>query len=372
MKAGTRVHQTLEDQVHTTVKVQIAKKEDAFGLKLWNVIQGLRTLRDTGITREMEVWGLVDGHVVNGLIDGLSYEHPDSEFEEEYRASQESSQGATAGGTEQSKITTFFSPGKQKEPEATSHPKIYLTDVKTRGTTTTPTGAAVRPTKIQLFLYHRFLSEMAAGRLDYLHVIRRYGLDPDEPFSDEFLAEIGSLHDELFYDATSSASPRTVVSGPKSTDAEPPDLIKYHSLRSLLPLLRDEFRTTFPGGSDSVGTCVTVDYRLRPRYDDDGVIDDEQAGRSIGQNIIPVHAEALDSYLERYMQWWRGERAAKGVDIEEASLKCRPCEFREICSWRQAQDEERLRAAKEKVEAKKAGLDDPRKKVKRKPRLTKW
>ena len=375
MKAGTRLHQTLEDEVHTTVKVQIAKKEDAFGLKLWNIIQGLRTLRDAGLTREMEVWGFVDGHVVNGLIDGLSYGHPDPEFEEEYRASQESSQEAQAPSSGQSRITTFFATGNKAEPkpDTPSHPKVYLTDVKTRGTSTMPTGAAVRPTKIQLFLYHRFLSEMADGKLDYLHVIRRYGLDPDEPFSDEFLAEIGSLHDELFYGSPSS-SPQTIVSPPRDTSS-PPDLVKYHSLRSLLSLLKEEFRITFPMGAASVGTCVAVDYRLRPRYTDEGVIDDEEIGRSIGQNIIPVHAPALDSYLDRYMQWWRGERAAKGVDIEEAALKCRSCEFREICTWRKEQDEERLRAAKEKLQAKKkaavdASAGDAQKRPKRKPRMT--
>ena len=61
---------------------------DIFGLKLWDVIQGLRTLRDTGLTREMEVWGVVDGHLVSGIIDSLSYSCPNAEFEEEILSSQ--------------------------------------------------------------------------------------------------------------------------------------------------------------------------------------------------------------------------------------------------------------------------------------------
>src|ERR1700712_809658 len=38
MKQGSKVHQKLEDQVHTTVKVDIQTKEDAWGLRIWNVI----------------------------------------------------------------------------------------------------------------------------------------------------------------------------------------------------------------------------------------------------------------------------------------------------------------------------------------------
>src|SRR6187402_1522359 len=82
MKEGTRVHRVLEEQVHTMVKIDITTREDAWGLRIWNVIQGLRTLRDTGQTRELEIWGTVDGLVVNGVIDELSYICPDTELEE--------------------------------------------------------------------------------------------------------------------------------------------------------------------------------------------------------------------------------------------------------------------------------------------------
>lgn len=360
MRAGTHLHQTLEDEVHTTVQVQVATKVDRFGVRLWNIIQGLRALRETGLTREMEVWGLVNGYVVNGVVDSLSYENPVAGLEDERRASQESN-------TEQMKITNFFPAGTERPPATASDPKIYLTDVKTRGVPTLPTDVAVRPAKIQLFLYHRFLSEMAAGRLDYVLVIRRYGLDPDEPFSDEFLAEIGSLHEELFCDTNSSAPTQSAASAHEPTEGAPPELVKYYSLRSLLILLREEVGITFPRGSESIGTSVMVDYRLRARYKDDGTINNEHAGRSIGQKVIPVHKETLDSYLVRYMQWWHGQRAAKGVDIEDVDLKCRHCEFQEICSWRYAQNEERLRAAQEKSEAGGPQSDHPRKMTTRRP-----
>ncbi|KAK7748958.1 hypothetical protein SLS53_000983 [Cytospora paraplurivora] len=327
MKEGSKVHQKLEDEVHTTVQVEIATKEDAFGLKIWNIIQGLRTLRDTGVTRELEVWGLVDGNVVNGLIDFLTYENPNPEFEEEWMSSQEFQAGAEA--VSQQRITNFFLSDRPEETRPKDFRKVYLTDVKTRGSNSMPKGAALRPTKVQLYLYHRFLSNMASGELDFLQVFRRYGLHIDAPFSDAFLAQIGELHDDVFHDSSSVLSSTTDA----SQDSDVHDLLKYRTLQELVPLLRDELRLTFPAGANSLGSVVTVEYRLRG-----------QDGELIGNNVIAVDSLVLDQYLDGYMQWWRGERAAAGVDIEEAN-KCSSCEFAEICSWREAIDRENLRRA---------------------------
>ncbi|CAN8102817.1 unnamed protein product [Discula destructiva] len=346
MKGGSKVHQKLEDQVYTTVQVKISTKEDAFGLKIWNIVQGLRTLRETGSTRELEVWGLVNGNVVNGLIDFLSYDNPNPEFEEEWLSSQGSRAGAGAGaGAEdesQKKITNFFPSSRPEEPSPKDTRKVYLTDVKTRGVNSVPKGAAIRPTKVQLYLYHRFLSEMAEDNISFLHVFERYGLDVDRPFSDAFLAQIGELHDDLFYDSNSTVSTT-------SAKSDSHDLLRYRTLRELVPLLQTELKLTFPSGANSLGSLVTVEYRLRG---DEGAL--------IGTNVVAVDTEVLDQYLAGYMQWWQGERPALGVDIEE-SYKCSYCEFAEICSWRTEMDLGHLKRAQENETAR-AGADaTPRK-----------
>ncbi|KAF6823993.1 defects in morphology protein 1 [Colletotrichum musicola] len=337
MKQGSKVHQDLEDEVHTTVRVEIASKEDGFGLRMWNLIQGLRTLRDTGMTRELEVWGFVDGNLVNGVIDGLSYENPDLEFEVQL------SQGS--GNHTQASITDYFtsSAGNAKVP------KIYLTDVKTRGSMKAPNSPALlRPAKVQLFLYQRFLSEMAADNLDYLRIFRRYNLDPDVPFSDSFIAQIGSLHDELSYDVDSSPDAEYVPPSSRTRgDADPddapnrsqttaPDLVRYGTLRELLPLLKSELRQTFPHGADSVGRLLAVEYRYRG----DGSLIDSQ--------VFPMDDRALDLYLGSTMEWWRADREPRGVQIEEA-YKCRWCEFADDCTWRSAMDEERLQSVRQRI-----------------------
>ncbi|KAK1990296.1 hypothetical protein LX36DRAFT_676002 [Colletotrichum falcatum] len=344
MKQGTKVHRALEDEVHTTVRVEIASKEDGFGLRMWNLVQGLRTLRDTGMTRELEVWGFVDGNLVNGVVDGLSYENPDPEFEQQLsQGSQDRTQAA---------ITNYFA--SDKGPEPARVPQIYLTDVKTRGSTKAPNSPALlRPAKVQLFLYQRFMSEMAAGKLDYLGVFRRYGLDPDAPFSDSFIAQIGSLHDELFdvdssvdgdytpssSDTTTTTTTTSEAGATETSERAPssaPDLVRYRTLRELLPLLASELQATFPHGADSVGRLLAVEYRYRG----DGSLIDSQ--------VFPMDDRALDLYLESNLQWWRADRAPRGVQIEEA-YKCRMCEFAGDCTWRSAMDEERLQNTRQRL-----------------------
>lgn len=358
MRAGTKVHARLEEEVHTTVRVEVTSREDVQGLKLWNMIQGVRTLRETGLTRELDVWGVVDGQVVSGIIDAISYRCPDPSLEgDEGAGGKRIRKGEQQEEEEQHastpKITDYFSSpprpsrtsnGPRQQPPAAPHRKAYITDIKTRGSSTLPTGAAVRPTKIQLFLYHRFLGDMAAGRLDYAYVFQRYAHDPDAPFSDAFIAQMGGLHDEIFGDA----------------GAAEPDQIRYRTLRSLARLLQDELKLTFPHGAGSLGRLVAAEYRLRPvagqvgNGDGDGDSNGdgsygEAGGRCIGTNVMVVDDAVLDRYLDRYLQWWRGLRPASGVDIEEAAFKCGHCEFAADCGWRSALDEERVRRVREKL-----------------------
>ncbi|KAM0275954.1 hypothetical protein ACHAQH_007255 [Verticillium albo-atrum] len=333
MKEGTKLHKELEDEVHTTVRVEVVSKEDAFGLKIWNLTQGLRTLRETGLTRELEVWGFVEGNLVNGVIDGLSYDHPDPEFELELRQKQDA----------QPSITDYFQsqkPGTQKVLQ------IYLTDVKTRGKRSTANTAQLRPAKVQLFLYHRFLSVMAAEELDYPRVFRRYNLDPDEPFSDSFIAQIASLHDEEFFDADPSfddeyapKSSSSKAPADCSQSSSVPDFVKYRTLRELLPLLVSELKQTFPHGADSVGRLLSVEYRYRAD------------GSLIDNRIFPMDDAVLDSYLGGTMEWWKAEREPQGVQIEDA-WKCLYCEFAEVCTWRKSMDEGRLRSSRARLEVK--------------------
>ncbi|KAM4054546.1 exonuclease V - a 5' deoxyribonuclease domain-containing protein [Hirsutella rhossiliensis] len=335
MRGGSKVHQVLEDQVHTRVKIDVVTREDGFALKLWNLVQGLRTLRETGLTRELEVWGMVDGNLVNGIIDGVSHENPNPEFEKEL-SSQESDPGL-----KQSTLTDYFPPKKDTNGAA-SAPKVYLTDVKTRGSVAPVSKVLLRPAKIQLLLYHRFLADMASGRLDFFAMFRRYGLNPDSVLSDAFLAQIADVHEDEFYDAPSSPTkPDNDVDDESdhgsTASSWTGDALKYRTLRELLSLVLEEIKLAFPQGQDSLGHMLRVQYIHR------------EDARELDVHDFPVSRQALDAYLGKYMSWWRGERKAKGVDIEEA-FKCRSCEFANDCSWRQSMDEERVQRVQSRMQ----------------------
>ena len=332
MKEGSRVHKTLEEQVHTTVKVDIKTKEDGWGLRIWNVIQGLRTLRDTGLTRELEIWGTVDGLVVNGIIDELSFICPDQDLEESLEKPTKD-----LPPPDQPTIAEFFKAAGDSTLETMRNKrrqqsnKIYLCDVKTRSVRSLPADIAFRPTKMQLMLYHSLLSALATNTVDFSILADRYKLDPLRVFSDSFIAEVGSLNDETFYDAPSipASSQDSITNWSQDSMTT---LLAHNTLSSLWSLMISEFQITLPDGAASLGNILKAEYRSR------------DTGEVMGSKTFAMDERGLTDYVEKEMQWWRGEREAQGVVVEEA-FKCRSCEFAEGCEWRLQKVEE----AKEKA-----------------------
>ncbi|KAI9812262.1 MAG: hypothetical protein M1832_000452 [Thelocarpon impressellum] len=308
MRQGSAVHKTLEYEVHTTVAVDVETKEDGWGLRIWNVIQGLRTLRQTGMTRELEVWGVVDGLVVNGVIDVLSYDCPDPTLEkwEEERS---------AFPPDQTRLDDFLqSPGKTPTPRKASSRKIYITDVKTRASRTLPQGASFRPTLLQLMLYHRLLSHLATNMVDADVLFDRYDLDPSVRFSDAFVAQMASLYNDDDWIPDRSQDSLQV-------------LMANNSLRELWSVMIGSFIETFPRGPASLGAVLQAEYRS------------PADGNITGSKTFLHNEGVLGTYLADALKWWRGERGATGVPVEEA-YKCGICEFAEGCEWRRAKVDE--------------------------------
>lgn len=335
MKEGTRVHKVLEEQVYTTVRVEVQTREDAWGLRIWNVIQGLRTLRETGQTRELEIWGTVDGLVVNGVIDELSYICPDTVLEHSLQNSLTKFQEELP--TDQTTISDFFNAaGAKSLKEATvgkretETKKLYLCDVKTRGVRSVPSASAFKPTKIQLMLYHRLLSNLATNTVDFSILAARYNLDATKVFSDEFMAQVGSLNDEVFHDAP--ADPASHDPSSSLSQDSMSTLLAHNTLNLLWSLMITEFQLTLPEGVDSLGHILKAEYRSR----DDGEV--------VGVKTLAMNDQELTTFISHEMEWWKGERQAEGVVVQEA-FKCRSCDFADECEWRLQKVEE----AKEKA-----------------------
>jgi exonuclease V len=307
MKQGTKVHKKLEAQVHEVVPVDVQTKEDGWGLRIWNIIQGLRTLRATGLTRELEIWGILDGQVINGIIDKVSYTCPDPELE--------AALDKSTVPSNQQRITDMFS---SQAASGTAWPtpphsvrKIYLTDVKTRASKSLPKGSSLRPMQMQLMLYHRLLGELATNTVSADVLFARYSLDAKLPFSDAFITAIAELDGSFIQGPDEEASHTAVATS---------ELSEHNSLNQLWSLMIMEFQQTIPT-ANVIGSVLQAEFR-------------SQKDGSVLGNTAFAYDDALHrAFVEDEMRWWKGEREAKGVEIEEA-FKCGICEFAEGCEWR--------------------------------------
>ena len=316
---GSAIHKKLEDETHTTVPVQVQSSEDRFGLRLWNTISGLRCLRETGLTRELEVWGVVDGQVVNGVIDELSHTCPDMAFEQKMETGTAKKSDTTIPvspsqpGIAQAFAQATKAGGRGEEwiGDACPNRQTYVADVKTRSVCSVPTGASLRPVWMQLMLYRKLLESLSSNMVDAETVFARYSVSPLEPFTGIFIEAIGGL-------------------GPVNEVADFPNLL------SLWSLLITEMQQTF--SSSSLSPILRVEYRYAKTGD---VIDNE----------LTVYNESeIEQYTTEKMAWWKGKREAKGVEVEEA-FKCRICDFAEECSWRKAKVEESIQKSRMRREA---------------------
>jgi exonuclease V len=328
MKKGSEVHRALEEQVHITVPIETATKEDRFGLKLWNTIQRLRTLRETGLTRELEVWGVVDGQVINGVIDELSYTCPDPDYEESLEKSKVQKSGGTLPVGQLSIAQSFANASSQGDSwlgALVPDKKVYLADVKTRGVRTVPAGASLRPTWMQLMLYRKLLESLALNNVDAEIIFARYDLQPRDSFTETFIegiSGVGGGLDMMYEDEKPFAA------------LQDSEINAHNNLILLWSLMISEFSCTITSLSDVL--------RAEFRY--------SKTGEMIGSEVFAYSANVIEDYTSKQLDWWKGQREAKGVEIEEA-FKCRICDFAENCTWRNTKIEEatekhRLRAAR--------------------------
>lgn len=364
MKQGTAVHKALEDEVHVTVPVTTTKIEDSWGLRIWNICQGLSSLRNTGRTRELEIWGTIGGELVNGVVDELSYECPDPQYKENLKA-----KGVPVVELPeyQTSITEYLLAKPEKagsQPKATrdeqDEKRIYITDVKTRATPTLPTGSSLRPTIVQLHLYHHMLENLVQGNFTLNHLTERYKLNPDETFSDSFLAQLGSLNQEMSSQSSSDSAEARDANDASSSSQDSMDiLLQHNTLSTLWEHMMLQFKKTFlfdepprtlpldatnsfppppsqqstsdleppPSQPTRLSPLLTASY-MSSNYKHTS----SPKPRVLGRKSFQFNPSFLHSYLSESLSWWRGEREAKGVTLQEA-WKCRSCDFRNDCSW---------------------------------------
>lgn len=342
MQRGSEVHKVLEEQVFKTVPVHPKTKEDVFGLRIWNVRSGLRLLRETGLTREFEVWGIVDGQVVNGIIDEVSTNCTDKALEDKLASKEQREKKVMPA--DQTRISQFFDSSSLESRVAmlesrvfvieedvdrirkeSMRRRIYLSDVKTRTSNKLPSGTSMRPAYMQLMLYRQLLADMASNGVDAEVIFTRYRLDSQRPFTDGFMRDL-----EFESSSQQSDDDPAILEHESEASAT---LIAHNSLLQLWSLMIMEFQMTIPLAGDGISKVLKIEFRSSTE------------GRILGVKTFPYQDVVFENYIKDVMKFWKGERAPKGVDIEEA-FKCRMCDFADGCEWRIKKDGEAVQASR--------------------------
>jgi len=258
MKEGYAVHKKLEEETMGIAEpVETQTREDGFALRIWNIIQSLRLLRATGMTRELEVWGLIGGQLVNGVIDELSFTCTDPKLEGSLAPSKWK-QKKDEPDAAQPTILQLFGGGSHSNREGPEtvqdkNRKLYLTDVKTRVGTSVPSLSSMRPTMMQLMLYRHLLAELASNNVDATRVFERYRLDPTAELTDLFISSIASIDTNL-EDAQMHDGISAEIQTSSSTVNE---LIQHRTLPLLWQLMVQEYALTLPLAPPiSVASCA--------------------------------------------------------------------------------------------------------------------
>ncbi|KAJ3721826.1 exonuclease V [Lentinula raphanica] len=207
------VHKELEREIRPEeIKVKTQTEEERWGLRIINMIDCVDSLLLLGCAREIPVFGFVEGTIVLGVIDEITYSaaSPTMQSHEKKRGMQSSpttpqklKRIRRSPSPSQSRITSFMSPTITPiaETPVPDHPSssntlstsfsLHLIDTKTRRKNSLPREEDTWSSKLQLMLYHRMLAKLMSTQapFDFSLLWNLLDLDDTLPFSDSFLTQ---------------------------------------------------------------------------------------------------------------------------------------------------------------------------------------
>jgi len=143
MKKGEDIHTDKEAELYEMIEVVPKTKEDKILMKLHNTMVALQGFNETGIAREIPVWGKFNSLKVVGIVDELK----------------------------------------------TEDGRLVVADTKTRKSPTLPRIAQSKPSRFQLMAYKELVDEISHGDYKPEDLLRHYGFTVDSAASPEFMAQ---------------------------------------------------------------------------------------------------------------------------------------------------------------------------------------
>ncbi|XP_078278496.1 exonuclease V isoform X2 [Rhinoraja longicauda] len=171
--------------------------------------------------------------------------------------------------------------------------ELELHELKTRAQPTLPSAAQRKSHHLQVNVYKLLFEALIKGQLKKDTIIQHLQLQTAQSFGSEVMLHAKKMG--LFV----------------NTFGELLDLIFLNLMYIQIPTI----------GVLKIEYCYQADASV------------------IGTEVVHFEERRLDKELKHYCSFWKGQREAQGVDIEEA-WKCRSCDFADICQWREKKAEE--------------------------------
>lgn len=386
-QSGKDIHKKLEKEIKADeVMIDTSSAEEKFAVRMLNLLWALDCILEFGFTREMPVFGIIHDQIIVGIIDEVDRVLTPT------TASPKKTKKARSPSPSQPRITSFMSstptssPQKPPPPpEPTGKYHLSLIDAKTRKANSIPSPANSYPSRIQLMLYHRLLSDLISTTyqfpFDYLW--QKLDLDGSQPFSDKFKEQASqsnyvqanclndlartwtqSMHqldvsgvgDELKLVYIRQNKSKGKGGGRMGSAAEPLSMTEAQDIAQAIhasladgDLDRAISESLLSSGQGTKGDGVKLSEQKaegaiaskqppvnQPAPEEDDSIPhklDVESPEVIGTTVFKMDGSSLDDYLDNVLGYWHGEREPIGVSLANVG-RCFSCEYRDDCEWR--------------------------------------
>lgn len=325
MAAGTEVHEKLEAEIHEVVTVPTESREDDFAVQVLNLVQGVRELLASGVSRETPVWARL----------ALP---PEAGQEETGDVMASDSQSPVLVGIIDEMVlvpsTTEAGASKAGQPR-----HIRIVDSKTRASGTMPSESASKPGMLQVNLYALALERLVHCCRGHVGGSRQDGKRRKRSAGAGCLWEPMPAQEDLAWLLDFFECKGACLRGPLSAGvlaaAERQGLI-VELLQRSGPLPEGLTGTDAGGVYASLAGAVDVMAHavaaLPPLAATGELVyrSQKDKGAVIGRKAFPLRRGWATALVRRSLQYRAGAREAAPVP-EQEWYKCRYCAFLREC-----------------------------------------
>ncbi|KAH8921935.1 hypothetical protein BT69DRAFT_287480 [Atractiella rhizophila] len=295
------------------VMVEITTPEDRFGLRMIILIQKLDSLLQGHLAREVPVFGVVNGFLVNGIIDEIRREQVDGPRK--------------SPKVDKSRIDHYFQSMKG-QTESAFHFANFISDSKTRYNATLPAPKSTESSRYQFFLYKHLFDSFQNLDSQWETICERLKVGSRRRFSTAFTTEVALL---------TQGSPLQFTVGKAENLAELKRILKHYVAE--VGGVEDELTLVYRlRGSgkrkrqeDASAPLLPADASVSESDESVSEVRPED-GSVIGQYSFFFYQKQLDSWIRKMTEIWTDARDPAGVPPEDV-YKCRSCEYQENCEW---------------------------------------